>query len=130
MFLIDPEYMPMLRMIKRVNEILSKITTPPSYPIFLGNDKTRVYLQIKSETKCNVTGNPIAWTGRKWYLSLHMTDGEIVQTALKACLTAAEHEIREQFKYKGQAIFDPHWDIEKLVELRSQDGAIKGRTNE
>ena len=56
-----------------------------------------------------------------------MVDGEIVQTAFKAVLTALEHEARENFTYRGHSIFDPHWDVEKLVELRAKDGAIKGR---
>lgn len=56
-------------------------------------------------------------SGRKWRLSIHMTDSEIVQTALKAVMTAEEHETREQFLYNGQAIFGPHLDIEQLWEL-------------
>lgn len=55
-------------------------------------------------------------TGRKWLLSHHMTRSEIVLTALKAVLTAVEHEAREEFKYKGQAIFNPHWDVEALLQ--------------
>lgn len=64
------------------------------------------------------TGAPLPWRGRKWLISEHMTDGEIVQTVFKATMTAAEHELREGFKYRGQPIFDPHYDLEKLVELR------------
>jgi hypothetical protein len=67
------------------------------------------------------------WRGRKWFLSEHMTDGEVVQTALMACLAASEHEIREQFKYRGVSIFDPHYDIERLVELRKDPASIKER---
>jgi hypothetical protein len=59
------------------------------------------------------------WNGRKWFLSNHMTRSEVVQTAFKAVLTAEEHEAREHFKYRGQSIFDPHYDVDKLVELRS-----------
>ena len=55
--------------------------------------------------------------GRWWRLSHHMTPGELVQTALKAALTAEEHEAREWFTYKGKAIFGPHLDIDKLVEI-------------
>lgn len=72
---------------------------------------------------CNVTGKPMPWWGRKFYISPHMTDGEIVQTIFLACKVAMEHELREQFLYKGQAVFDPHYDIEKLVELGASEGA-------
>lgn len=79
---------------------------------------------------CNVTGKPLPWWGRKWMVSPHMTDGEIVQTLFKACETAMEHELREGFKYKGQPIFDPHYDIEKLVELRARPDALQERSND
>lgn len=67
------------------------------------------------------------WKGRKWYLSPHKTDGEVVQTAFKAVMTAMEHEIREMFTYKGVSIFDPHYDIDKLAEFRRRSEAIKER---
>ena len=54
------------------------------------------------------------WKGRKWYVSAHATRSEIVQTCLKAVLTACEHEARESFRYRGEAIFGPHHDVEAL----------------
>lgn len=77
--------------------------------------------------KCNVTGEPMSWNGRKWRLSQHMTDSEIVQTMLKAVLTAQEHEAREGFLYRGKAIFDPHYDVDLLWELRARDDALSER---
>lgn len=72
---------------------------------------------------------PLPWAGRKWRLSPHMTDGEIAQTALKAILTALEHEARERFLVDGVPVFDPHYDLDKLVALRSsQGGGLKERT--
>lgn len=59
----------------------------------------------------------IVWKGRKWQLSEHMTEGEVVQTALMACIAAEEHETREAFTYKGKAIFGPHLSIDKLLEI-------------
>lgn len=88
------------------------------------------YLQVTDPNPtCNVTGETIGepWRSRKWLLSEHMTDGEIVQTLFKATMTAVEHEVRELFLYRGQAVFDPHYDIEKLVELRAQPDALKER---
>lgn len=76
---------------------------------------------------CNVTGAAMSWRSRKWPLSIHMTDGEIVQTAFKAVMTAMEHEVREMFRYRGESIFDPHYDVEKLVELRRRPDALKER---
>lgn len=66
-----------------------------------------------------------SWNGRKWRLSRHMLKSEIVQTALMAVLAAVEHEAREQFLYKGQAIFGPHYDVDRLVELVHQGGTAE-----
>ena len=84
----------------------------------------RLYLQVSEEgVPCNYTGKPYEWKGRKWMLSQHMTKSEIVMTALKATLTAVEHESREQFKYRGRSVYDPHYDVDKLWELRGADDA-------
>jgi hypothetical protein len=80
-------------------------------------DGSRPYLQVESTAPCARTGAAITWRGRKWFLSLHMTRSEIVQTALKAVLTALEHEARERFLYRGQPIFGPHFGVERLVQL-------------
>ena len=50
-----------------------------------------------------------------------MTRGEGVQTALLAVLTAVEHEARERFTYKGQAVFGPHFDVEALAQLAADE---------
>lgn len=54
---------------------------------------------------------------RKWYVSRYSTNSEIVQTALKAVLTAEEHEAREKFLYRNVPVFSPHRDIEQHLEL-------------
>src|SRR5262249_33809654 len=60
------------------------------------------------------TGDPADQHGRKWYVSPYSTKSEIVQTVLKACLTSAEHMVREHFTYKGERILGPHFDVEDL----------------
>lgn len=57
------------------------------------------------------------WRGRKWFLSKHMTDSEVVATAFKACLTAEEHECREAFRYRGMTVFGPHIDVDRMADL-------------
>jgi (2Fe-2S) ferredoxin len=79
------------------------------------------YLRVTAnDGRDNVTGEP---------LSPHMTDGEIVQTAFLAVMTALEHEAREQFTFDGVSVFDPHYDIHELVRLRKEHptGGLKGR---
>lgn len=75
------------------------------------------YLRVEFDTP---TGRQ---HGRKWYVSRHSTESELVQTALKAVLTAAEHEIRETFRYRHRTVFAPHFDVNGLMEL-----ADAGRT--
>jgi len=78
-----------------------------------------MYLQVGDpHAACNITHQPTSWTGRKWFLSEHMTKSEIVTTAFKAIMTAVEHETREQFLYRGASIFDPHYDVDCLHALR------------
>lgn len=75
------------------------------------------YLQVRCENPHNPASG---WSGRKWRLSPHMTKGEIIQTAFMACMAWEEHECREAFKYKGQAVFSPHFNVEALVRLCEQ----------
>lgn len=59
---------------------------------------------------------PKLWTSRKWYLSEHACESEIVQTALAAALMAEEHEAREAFTYMGRTVFNPHIHIDAMME--------------
>ena len=54
---------------------------------------------------------------RKWLLSPHMTESEMIQTAFKCVLTSMEHRTREHFKYKNARIFGPHFNVNDLVRL-------------
>lgn len=89
-------------------------------------DGDRPYLQVQCDDTCNNTGEPYRWHGRKWLLSPHMTKSEVVQTCLAAAQMAQEHELRENFKYRGEPIFRPHWDVDALVAL-SNAGATEHR---
>lgn len=73
------------------------------------------------DDRCNDSGEPMSWTGRKWYVSPFSTVSEVVQTALAAVLMAAEHELREQFTYQGVRVFDPHMDLPQVVERSVRD---------
>lgn len=127
MKMTDDEYK-MSAFTLHVIDIINDIKLPFGWKMNFDINANGMYLYVYcKEGTCNVTGNVLEWKSRKWRLSSYMTDGEVVQTALLACLTASEHEIREQFKYKDVAIFDPHYDLNKLVELRKQSDSIKER---
>lgn len=85
-------------------------------------------LRIVAATNDNRNdGDVYVWSGRRLLLSYHMTEGEIVQTAWLAVQLAIAHEAREQFTYKGVTVFDPHYDINRLVELRLDPTSIAER---
>lgn len=107
--------------------ILTHITLPNAWELEFTACPDFMLRVVDPNGRCNVTGNPLPWKGRKWVLSKWMTDGEVVQTAFMAVLAAVEHEVRESFLYKGYAILDPHYNIEKLVALRQRPDAIKER---
>lgn len=99
----------------------------------VAHDLGAPYIQLLCHGNDARTNEPVLWSSRKWRLSLHMTRSEIVQTALKAVLTAVEHEARERFLYKGQPIFGPHHDVDALVELcetSSSDVRVDNRSAE
>jgi hypothetical protein len=63
------------------------------------------------------TSAPSAQLGRRWPIDRTATRGEIVQTALKAALTWEEHAAREEFRYRGERVFGPHLDVDRLATL-------------
>jgi len=73
-------------------------------------------LQVRFIAPCEITGRPERQAGRKWYVSAHACRSEVVATALKAVLTAEEHEARERFTYKGCPVYHPHLDVEAMVK--------------
>lgn len=99
--------------VEKVADVLAKIT----YKNWeFRTDENCTWLQVR------FVADGENWGGRKWPLSTHMTRSEIVQTALKAVLTAEEHEAREQFRYRGEAIFGPHINVDAMYDLLKARG--------
>lgn len=87
----------------------------------------RPQIQVEFEAPDSKTGEPKGWVGRRWRLSFLMTRSEIVTTVFKAIMTAVEHETRENFKYRGRAIFGPHFNVDRLWALAGKKGAEEHR---
>lgn len=75
----------------------------------------RPYLQWVFWGPCATTGKTEEQRCRKWFLSYHMTDGELVQTAFGAALQAEDHECREFFLFDGHRVMNPHLSLDALV---------------
>lgn len=73
-------------------------------------------------------GHRLEWQkARKWYISSHAIEGEVVRTALSAVKMSLEHRLREAFTYKGDRIFSPHIDPSALRKFVRSPGAIEER---
>ncbi len=79
------------------------------------------FIQWVFEAKCRTTGYVDWQYSRKWYLSEHMTESEIVLTAFKAAITAEEHECRENFLYQSRRVMNPHISIQALMSVCDQE---------
>lgn len=73
------------------------------------------------------TGVPSEQHSRKWYVSSHAVSSEIIQTAYAAVQRAILHEVAEDFLYRGLRIYNPHLDVEELVEV-AERGKLQVRT--
>lgn len=103
----------------RIEETLQFVSFP-GYTFQISgsfDDFEPTYLSAQFHAPDCKSGQLVKQRTRKWLLSRHMTNSEVVQTALKCVLASVEHEARERFLYTGQPIFAPHFDIEDLVKL-------------
>jgi hypothetical protein len=95
--------------------------------LYVGYDEqsSRYYFQIQCWRKDVITGEMGWGHGGKAYLSEHMTDSELVQTAFGLYKGYWEHEARENFEWRGRRVFGPHistealWEAAPHVDVRS-----------
>lgn len=90
-----------------------------SWTFFVGKGpEGRLFLQCRWEDfDIDDPLSKLEMHGRKWFLSPHMTETELVQTTLKAVLAAEEHEAKERFLYCQTKIFNPHTSVKALMEV-------------
>lgn len=71
-----------------------------------------------------MTGVTELQEGRWWLVQEAWDKGQIARTAFKAIMTSLEHRCRENFKYRGKAVFNPHFDIDD-VWSRMEEHAVE-----
>ncbi len=81
----------------------------------------RIFLQITYKADCNKGGVLKDWHGRKWYLSTHMTEDEIIKTLFIAFKSVVEHEILEGFKVDEKILFNPHTSYLELLAISDRE---------
>jgi hypothetical protein len=112
---------------EKVKKLCSFITMSllgVNFNLIIEEDKKyggRVYLQIEYTCPCTKTGQDESWKGRKWYLSEHMTDDEVVKTAYTAFEAAVKHEVMEGFKFNSIILFNPHVNFRELLEISHKE---------
>lgn len=108
----------------RVEELVSRIRLEvlgTEFDILVEQDKkpfsgnTRVYIQLQFAAYDRSQNAQVVMRGRKWYLSSHMTDDEVVKTVYLAFRTAVEHEVLEGFMVDGVRVFNPHTPFTELL---------------
>jgi hypothetical protein len=107
-----------IELVERATKLLAEVKLP-DYTFIVALSRAGVTLRasyMEPDIYHPTEGEHVQLT-RKWVLSPHMTDSEIVSTAFKCALTSYEHRVREHFTYRGRRIFGPHFDIEDLVLL-------------
>lgn len=83
-----------------------------------------LYVQVQFRAWDNKLGAIEEQHGRKWYISNYAVRSEVIGTLFKAVITAEEHEARETFTYRGQAIFKTHYNVDALVDLCGQGDLV------
>ena len=80
----------------------------------------RVYIQLAFASPDAITGDMTEWTSRKYYLSEHMIEDEIVKTCFMAAKQCVEHEVMEGFQFDSKVVFNPHVNFRALLSITDQ----------
>lgn len=118
--------------ISELHRIINLITYKPFAGFFISEDPDDMWIQHWQRIPSTAFDNPSDTNrfgpqkGRKWRISAHMTQSEVIQTCLMATIAFEEHEARENFRICGQAVYGPHLDVNALLEIANR----KERRNE
>lgn len=95
-----------------------------NFYIIISEDKKggdRFFIQLEYLAPCSKNTHVESWKGRKWYLSEHMTDDEIIKTVWCAFEAAVKHEVMEGFTVDGVVLFNPHVNFEELLSVSHKE---------
>lgn len=84
-------------------------------------ERGRIFLQVSYVAPDVKTGIADLFKGRKFYLSDHMIQDEIVKTAYLAFKLAVEHEIMEGFTVNKDILFNPHVPYRELLSISHKE---------
>ena len=81
----------------------------------------RIFIQVMYDAPCTKTKEIKEWSGRKYYLSDHMTEDEIVKTAWVAFEQTVKHEVMEGFTVDNIILFNPHVNYTELLKISNNE---------
>lgn len=101
---------------QRVADVLRQVETGlpfrATFKVQAMEPGTLIYLEaLHPDSRHGPDSTPIWWTGRSWYVPSTSDTESIVRTALMAVETYMLHELRENFKFAGRVVFDPHKEV-------------------
>lgn len=94
------------------------------WKFLVGNLGDGFYIQPQFFAPDTDTAILATQTGRKWYVSPHATEEEVVKTCWLAAEIACRHEAMEGFKLDGVSIFHPHTSTDALVEMQRTEPLV------
>jgi hypothetical protein len=74
-------------------------------------------VQLEYDEPCVETGEPKLQRSRKWYVSPHSTETEVVETCWACVCRSQMHVAGEHFTYQGRRVYSPHFDVDARLEL-------------
>lgn len=119
-----------------IEEIVSQISYKPGWTILTSREGDRVVLQVAVDATTEAAldaqlrdGTRVPWKSGKKHLSPHMCRQEIVGAVFGLIKDAESHEMREWFRYRGAAIYNPHLDPDVLVTVARKASSFNVRQN-
>lgn len=100
-----------------LDRIVSEIALPNQMRFVTGSDGDLLTIKIRRDDDvCHVTKQPgYSWEGRRWIIEDHYDESHVLRAAWACFISTMEHELREQFVYKGKLPFEAHFDIADVM---------------
>lgn len=106
--------------IEEMKVVVAKCAHPEYTFTVIQDARGAIYLQGSYDEPDTDTGVRATQVTRRWFLNPVMVKSEIVQTVFKCLMTSMEHRAREWFRYRGEPVFGPHFDVDDLHEICRQ----------
>lgn len=106
-----------MQTLENVNKIISLIQYKDwKFVVLTKGDGFLIQVQFMGEDT-DGSGQMELQKCRKWFISQHSGDSEIIRSCFLAIRQAEEHELCERFLYKGQQIYNPHLDMDRMADF-------------